>query len=387
MNWKFWKKEEQRSYNPFDMALMLPALRNTEHPAMALSAVYRCVELISDNLGILPIEVKAKNGKHKEVIEDHPITFLFENELMTKYNFIKLMVQSVLLKGNAFAYIERGKDGRPTHLRFLQSGDVTINYYKDRKLLFYTSPLVAGGKRIEPINMLHLKKNTFDGVNGVSVLTFASRTLSTANHTENSANNFFQNGCNINGCLSAKNQISVEQIEQIKKAWDTTYRNGNGIAVIPNNLEFQQIQLSATDSQMLESRQFNVVDIARFFGVSPILLGDASAGNYGSIEATQAHLLMNTLQPYITMFESEFNAKLLLPSERMVMSINMDETTLLKTDKSATANYFTTLLNAGVLCINEVRKELGYSEIENGDKHIIAYTDIKQNTINKEEEE
>lgn len=146
-------------------------------------------------------------------------------------------------------------------------------------------------------------------------------------------------------------------------------------------MSYQPIQLSASDSQMLESRQFNVQDIARFFGISPVLLGDLSHSSYSTIEATQNQFLVHTLQPYISMVEAEFNRKLLKPSEYN-LSINLDETAILKTDKTALATYYTSLLNSGVLCVNEVRKELGYSSIEGGDKHLIAYTKIKDNTIN-----
>ena len=153
------------------------------------------------------------------------------------------------------------------------------------------------------------------------------------------------------------------------------------MAVLQGNMSYQPIQLSAADSQMLESRQFNVQDIARFFGISPVLIGDLSHSSYSTIEATQNQFLLHTLQPYIIMLEEEFNRKLLKPSESN-LSINIDETAILKTDKTALASYYSTLIDKGILCINEVRKELGYSKIDGGDKHLIAYTKVEDNTIN-----
>lgn len=145
-------------------------------------------------------------------------------------------------------------------------------------------------------------------------------------------------------------------------------------------MSYQPIQLNATDSQMLESRQYNVQDIARFFGINPVLLGDLTHSSYSTIEATQQQFLLHTLQPYITMIEEEFTKKLFSNSESN-LEINLDETVVLRTDKTAQANYYSTLLDKGILSINEVRKELGYSEIEGGDAHTIAYTDINQNKI------
>lgn len=148
-------------------------------------------------------------------------------------------------------------------------------------------------------------------------------------------------------------------------------------------MDYQPIQLSATDSQLLESRLFNVQDIARFFGVSPVLLGDLTHSNYNTIEATQNQFVLHTLMPYIVMVEEEFTRKLIKPSEEG-LEVNLDETAILKADKSAIASYYGTLLDKGILCVNEVRKELGYSPIKGGDKHTIAYTDITQNQLNNE---
>ena len=95
--------------------------------------------------------------------------------------------------------------------------------------------------------------------------------------------------------------------------------------------------------------------------------------------------LLHTLQPYITLCEEEFTRKLFKPSENNLI-VNFDETAILKTDKVALANYYGSLLDKGVLCVNEVRKELGYSEIEGGDKHTISYTKIEDNIINNSKE-
>nr|DAQ27509.1 MAG TPA: portal protein [Caudoviricetes sp.] len=120
-------------------------------------------------------------------------------------------------------------------------------------------------------------------------------------------------------------------------------------------------------------------DIARFFGLSPLLLGETK--NLGNIEEVQNLFLLHTLQPYITMVEEEFNRKLLKPSEGN-LQINLDETYLLRTNKEAQANFYGKLLDKGVLSINEVRSELGYNVIDGGDRHFIPYTDINQNTLN-----
>jgi len=371
---------------PYSDALTFSAIYN-QYNAMNISAVYRAVELISDSVAMLPIQIKADG---KDVLENHPLNVVFSDSqsenILTKYNLMKLLVQSVLLKGNGFAYIERDGQGNVKRLRFLQSGDVSIVYNKEKEQLYYLCPLVSP-RKIEPCNMIHLVKNSYDGVNGISVISYATRTVKLSNNTENSANSFFTNGCNLSGVLTVQGQLTDKQRSDIRSSWNQAYSaGGNGLAVLQGNMDYKPIQLSAADSQLLESRQYNVQDIARFFGISPVLLGDLSHASFNTIEALQNQFLLHTLQPYITLIEEEFSRKLLKPSESN-LRVNLVETALLKTDKTALANYYGTLLDKGILSINEVRKEMGYNEVEGLDKHIVAYTDISQNTINKESDE
>ena len=311
--------------------------------AMNISAVYRAVEIISDSIAMLPIQVKERHGL--EILKDHNLYTIFEdkNGLLNKYTFIKMLIQSVLLKGNGFALINRNLDGSVKSLRFLESCEVNILYNKPKNELYYSVPTITP-KRIEPINMIHLIKNSFDGVIGVSVLTYAARSIKNANNTENSANNFFESGCNLSGILKVNGQLNPQQKQDIRNSWSKAYgTGGNGLAVLQGNMEYQPVQLSASDSQLLESRQFNVQDIARFFGISPVLLGDLSHTSYNTVEAIQQAFLLHTLQPYIVIVEEEFTKKLLKKQENDLI-INLDETYLLKTDKAATASYFSSIL-------------------------------------------
>lgn len=144
---------------PLSDALLFGS-RYSEKKAMAISSIFRCVDLISDSLAIMPIQVKDKYFKnHSTIIEKHPLYDVFDNKnnLMTRYTFIKRLVQSVLLNGNGFAYIERNGDGSVKSLRFLENSDVTIQYNKKTNVLYYLVPLISP-KKIEPINMLHLIK-------------------------------------------------------------------------------------------------------------------------------------------------------------------------------------------------------------------------------------
>lgn len=380
------KEERKLEYiSPFSEALQFSNYSGS-HSAMNISAVYRAVEIISDSCALLPIKIKIKNKTHKEEVEEHPVKIVIENGALTRYNLIKLLIQSVLLKGNGFAYITRANDGTVTELRYLDSNDVQIHYNKNVGELYYTCSLVSN-KKIEPCNMIHLVKNSYDGVNGLSVISYAARTVKISNNTENSANSFFNNGCNLAGILTVQGQLSQQQRTDIRNSWNQAYTNGgSGLAILQGNMDYKPVQVNAADSQLLESRLFNVQDIARFFGISPVLLGDLSHSSYNTIEAVQQQFLLHTLQPYIVMIEEEFTRKLFKPSESN-LSINLDETAILKTDKTAEANYYGSLLDKGILCVNEVRSMMGLSPIDGGDVHIRPFTKIEDNLINKTDDD
>ena len=364
------------------------------YSAMNLSAVYRAVELISNSIATLPIKILISDESGKNEADNHPLNYVFSdrnvNNTISRFTLMKLLVQSVLLRGNGFAYIERANDGTIKALRYLEPTDVIINYDKIKNVLYYDVPIIK--RRVEPKDMIHLIMFSYDGIKGLSVLQNAARSLGIAHSAENAAKGFFDNGMMINGILKVQGPVNQKQREDIRNAWNETYTgNGSGIAILQGNMEYQSVQLSAKESQMLESRQFSVNDIARFFGISPVLLGDLSKTSYSTLEAVQNDFLVHTLQPYITMIENEFNRKLLKQSE-MNLSITLETNEILRTDKTAQSAYYSTLINSGVLSINEVRKELGYNGIgENGNKHLIPFSDVSQNTIennnNKEVDE
>lgn len=353
--------------------------------SLTLSAVYRCVELISDSVAILPIDIETKDGKY---LPNHQLYQVFDNRdnLLDKYTFIKMLIQSVLLKGNGFAYINRHQDGSVKSLRFLESGDVSINYNKETGKLIYSVPLISK-KQIEPINMVHLKKFSYDGINGISVLSFASNSVKNSKNTEQSASDFFSNGRNLAGILKVNSPLTPQQTKDIKHAWSETYtNNGQGIAVLQGNMDFQPISVSSADAQMIESRHFNVTDICRWFGINPVILGEEGGSQYGVVESLQREFVLHTLLPYVKMIEEEFNRKLLKLSEINDINIKFDIEFLLKANKKEEAEYLVALSNNGLLTPNECRLQLGYQPIEGGDQLHIAFSDVNQNKLNNTEE-
>jgi HK97 family phage portal protein len=135
---------------------------------------------------------------------------------------------------------------------------------------------------------------------------------------------------------------------------------------------------------MLDTREYNVVEIARFFNISPILLGDLSHTSYNDIEQAQIEFVQHTLLPIINLLEDEINRKLITNRNNY---IDFDETQLLTGNKATLANYYSTLVSNAIITINEAREQLGWNSIDGADDLILPYSDVNQNTVNEQEVE
>lgn len=364
-------------------ALNFPFLNFNESP-YTLSAFHRCVELISSSVANLPISVLFidKQGNKKQR-NNHRLNVVFQNMLLTRYQFIHNLVKDVITSGNAFAYIHRDNGGNVKQITYMQPTEVQVVYNKQKGELYYQIPSISKQK-IEPYDMLHLAMNSKDGIVGTSTLSLMNRTLKGAGYAEATALNLFENnGQSPRGILTVESQLSPKQREDIKEKWVSNL-SSNGVCVLQGNMRYQSLSATANDQQLLESRKFHQEQICQFMGVPPELLGMKEPKN---IEELTNQFLTFTLQPIITLIEEEFTRKLFAPSEKN-FRIDLDENSMLRMSASAKANYYSTLLQNGCLSINEVRSELGYESIEQGgDNHLIAYTDIAQNKINSDTQE
>jgi HK97 family phage portal protein len=343
-----------------------------QNKALLLSAVYRCVECISDTVAQLPLKLYSVDSKGFK-IEDtdselYDLLTKQPNEKMTAFSMLKASVASVLLNGNAYILIRR-ENNKVKDLLYIPAGYVNIIEAPEK--IEYQ---ITGYKNLVPASdIIHLKNISLDGVRGVSTLQYARVTLGIATASENTANNFFKSGGAISGILSTSNALSSKQKEDVRQSWASAYGSNNdrnGIAVLDGNWNFQELSISPADAQLLESRKFNVIDIARFFGVPPTKLFDTAGVNYNSLEMSQLAFLTDCIQPLLYKIEQEFEVKLFNKGERTKYDVKFDTTSMLRVDKTTLANYYNTLFNMGVLSPNDIRKSLDLPAIEHGDMHI-----------------
>lgn len=396
------EKRYNVSYNP-TTAIGLPyttlASPLSIEQSLQLSAVYRCVEVISNDIASQSWEVQKYDMKEGFVTDPfHYASYLLNiepNPGMTRFSMMKTAVAKLLLEGNAYIIITRDNRGDPKQL------NLTSDYVKMFRVpadgsIYYEVGSEGNTIRVNGEDMIHLINYSYNGLIGVSTLTYAATSLSLADSSEKSAKGFFSSGANMSGILTAEGKMTKEKATALKASWaeafNVTSGNPGGIAVMESGLEFKPVTVNPKDAQMLETRKYNVVDICRFFGVHPSKVFDDANLTYSNVESFQLNHLSDTISPLDIKIESEFNRKLLRPSERRFTKLNLSLEELLRANLDAKANYTSKMFQCGGFTVNEVRKECGKPQYEHENANIpmvqinmapVSTMSIKQKPIDK----
>lgn len=372
---------DDNGYN-FPTALAFLTSKNFSNNILNLSAGFAAIDLISNKIASIPIVVKTKDGN--EIM--HQFDNAFSGTIVGKFITMKQLVWDTLVNGNGFCYIQRNRDGSVDKLIYMPQGTVSVVYNQLNQQLYYLAPSITKSK-IEPINMIHILKNSTDGVNGKAIPFYARKSINLASAAEGAALNFFDSGCAISGILKSNKQLSTQQKMDIKQAWSQAHVQGepNGLAVLGSDLDYQSIGSSSAESQLLESRKYSIREIARFLGIPPELIGDETNKSYNSLAQAIDALIAFTLEPFIMILEDEFNRKCLLPSEREFLHIDFKEEDLRMTDETAQAQQLNSLVAGGIITPNEARKILGLPTVEDGDNLREPKQENTNDTINKQD--
>ena len=349
--------------------------------AMKLATAYACTNILSNSVALLPIKVVSyKGGKRTEI--DHPLNRILNlspNQKYNRYNFFKLLMESLILQGNGYAYIHRDEKLNVTGLELLDPAYVTPMPQADGSVKY----LIAGmDAAVDSMNVIHLFQHCDTMYNGISVIKYADMCLRSAFDTEKQANNFYKRGAGLLGVLKASAPLTEAQKTQIAQSWDKsiTRTQGGGVAILPQGLDFQSISVSPEDAQLLESRQYDTISICRYFNVSPLKVFDYSKMSYSSLEQVSLSYLQDSVLPYTQLIEDEFNRKIFRPSEVGKIYIDFDYSTLMSTDKKSEAEYYRTLITNGLATINECRVKLGFTPLD-GDEFNTSFMQLSYGSV------
>lgn len=342
--------------------------------SLTFSAVYSCVRVISESIASLPIQVyKVEADGDKKIELTHPIFRLLTrnpNAYMTPYTFLDTLMTNLLLEGNAYFYIERDNSARPISLIPINPKDVKV--IKHDGTIYYDVKDHEIGVMKE--DMLHFFNLSFDGCEGVSVLKAQNITIATSISSNDTANSYLGNSSNVGGVIKHPGKLSKEAVERLKNSWNQSYSGSfmaGKTAILEEGMTFEQTKINANDYQLIETRRFQVEEIARIFKVPLSLIGHLEkAANYSSIEALSIDFVRFTLTPFMVMIEQELNKKLFRENEFGFFTIKLDAKGLLRGDSASRSAYYREMVGIGALSINEVRKMEDLNRIgDEGDVH------------------
>ncbi len=338
--------------------------------ALTVTTVLRCVSLIASTIGTLPLHVVTQADGQK--VKGHslqPLLLRAPNEFMNQVVFREALMTNALLWGAGYAYIERDTLGQPLGLFPLRSS-VTRPVRLDGTLSYITQ-LGTEVQYLRPDQILVVNGGiTLDGISPLAPVGNGRNAIGLSLALEKFAGKFFSNGGNIGGILQVPQGMSPEAIDNFKSSWVRNYTGPNNslkTAVLTGDMKFTKTGTEPEAGQMLGSREHQVREICRVFGVPPHLAFDLSKASYASIEQQSLEFMQYGIQPHCVRLEQEAAGKLLLTREQDELEIRFDLTAMLRTDTVARYSAYNTGLQAGFLTVNEVRAKEGLAPVTGGD--------------------
>ena len=357
-----------------------PATRSTEsgivvsdERAMQVSAVWSCVRLISETVASLPLGFYRTVGDDRERLErSHPVVDLFyrkPNAMMTAQEFREAMTCQLSLWGDAYAKIEWLGD-RPVSLIPLKPEGVTPVRVGGE--ITYHVATGAGITVLAKRSVLHLKGFGTDGIVGLSPLAYARQVLGVTVSADKYASKSFANGGRPGGVLTLDRFLEPKQRELVRDLYSNlsaTAENAGQLWVLEGGMKYESISIPPDDMQMLQSRQFQLGEIARIFRVPSHLINDTEKStSWGSgIEQLNLGFLQYTLRPYLTRWESVLRDSLLSSTDREVVVIEHNVEGLLRADSAARANFYAQMAQNGLMSRNEIRRKENLPAVVGGD--------------------
>ena len=349
-----------------------------ERTAMQTTAVYACVRILAEAIAGLPLHLyqyKPDGGKEKAI--QHPIYYLLHTEPnpeMTSFVFRETLMSHLLLWGNAYAQIIRDGAGRVVALYPLLPSRMTVDR-TSKGQLFYEYRTYTGSVILHPEDVLHIPGLGFDGLVGYSPVAMAKNAVGMAIACEEYGASFFANGANPGGVL--EHPGVVKDPARVRESWNTVYKgsgNAHRIAVLEEGMKFQAIGIPPEQAQFLETRKFQINEIARIFRVPPHMVGDLEKSSFSNIEQQSLEFVKYTLDPWVVRWEQAIQKSLLLPSEKRTHFAKFNVDGLLRGDYQSRMNGYAVGRQNGWLSTNDIRELEDLNRIpeeEGGDLYLI----------------
>lgn len=328
--------------------------------AMSNSVVLACVKVLSESVASLPLHFYryTKNGKERAV--DQPLYTLLHdapNSTMTSFVFREMMMTQLLLRGNAYAYLIRDGNNKIIELRPLESKKMSVGYEDDWTISYTYSTDKYGLLKIPAQDILHIVGLGFDGLQGYSPIAMARNAIGLSLACEEHGAKFFSNGARPSGVL--KCPTLLKDPSKLRESWESAYggsANAGKVAILEQGLSYESISVPNSDAQFLETRRFQIEEIARIFRVPLHLLNDLSHATFSNIEHQSLDYVVHTLTPYLVRWEQALNKALLSQDERKQYFFKFNTGGLLRGDIKSRYESYAIGRQQGFLSSNDIRE-------------------------------
>ena len=358
----------------------------TERSAMQITAVYSCVRILAEAIAGLPLHLytyKEDGGKEKAI--GHPLYLLLHDEPnpeMSSFVFRETLMTHLLLWGNAYAQIIRNGKGEVVALYPLMPNRMTVDRDSSGQL-FYSyqmnnsdAPTMKTGTVIlKPSDVLHIPGLGFDGLVGYSPIAMAKNAIGLAIATEEYGAKFFANGATPGGLLEYPG--TVKDPDRVRESWNKGFsgsQNAGKVAILEEGMKYTPISIAPEQAQFLETRKFQINEIARIFRVPPHMVGDLEKSSFSNIEQQSLEFVKYTLDPWVVRWEQSLSRALFTPEEKKQYFFKFNVEGLLRGDYQSRMNGYATARQNGWMSANDIRELENLDRIpaeEGGDLYLI----------------
>ena len=347
----------------------------TERSSMQMTAVYACVRILSETVAELPLHLYKYSDNGKEKAIDHPLYRLLHDEPnpeMSSFVFRETLMTHLLLWGNAYAQIIRDGKGDIVALYPLMPNKMTVDRDENGQICYLynrssdDAPTMKTNSftvKLSASDVLHIPGLGFDGLVGYSPIAMAKNAIGLAIATEEYGAKFFANGAAPGGVL--EHPGTIKDPNKVREAWQSQFGgsgNANKISVLEEGMKYTPISISPEQAQFLETRKFQINEIARIFRVPPHMVGDLEKSSFSNIEQQSLEFVKYTLNPWIVRWEQSLSRILFTEHEKQEYFFKFNVEGLLRDDYESRMNGYATARQNGWMSANDIR------ELENLDR-------------------
>ena len=382
--------EPKNKYEGNDFSLLFGRTTSgktvNERTALQTTAVYACVRILSETIASLPLHVYqyTEGGKAKDT--EHVLYTLLHDEPnpdMTSFVFRETLMSHLLIWGNAYAQILRDRSGQVIGLYPLLPDQMRVHRSEKGKLFYVYNRYEEdnpnfqekGSIVLSQEEVLHIPGLGFDGLIGYSPIALAKNAVGMTLACEEYGASFFGNGANPGGVL--EHPGILKDPGKVRDSWNAVYqgtRNAHKVAVLEEGMSYKQIGIPPEEAQFLETRKFQINEIARLFRIPPHMVGDLEKSSFSNIEQQSLEFVKYTLDPWVVRFEQALKKSLLLPEEKKTHFIKFNVDGLLRGDYQSRMNGYAIGRQNGWLSTNDIRELEELNPIppeEGGDLYLI----------------